>query len=95
MSDSPRATSLNEPECCECICISYYLPIPTVLTVSFSSETYVAAESAGSVEVCVILNIPYSFVLEFTVNARDVGSATAGTFRYHVNYNITVMHSSY
>ncbi|CAI8012513.1 Extracellular matrix protein FRAS1 [Geodia barretti] len=55
---------MNEPEC--------------VPTVSFSSETYVAAESAGSVEVCVILNIPYSFVLEFTVNARDIGSATAG-----------------
>ena len=47
----------------------------------FSSETYVAAESAGSVEVCVILNIPYSFVLEFTVNARDMGSATAGMFK--------------
>ncbi|CAI8019904.1 hypothetical protein GBAR_LOCUS11921 [Geodia barretti] len=55
---------MNEPEC--------------VPTVSFSSETYVAAESAGSVEVCVILNIPYSFVLEFTINARDIGSATAG-----------------
>jgi hypothetical protein len=55
---------MNEPEC--------------VPTVSFSSETYVAAESAGSVEVCVILNIPYSFALEFTINARDIGSATAG-----------------
>ena len=39
---------------------------------------------------CVILNIPYSFALEFTINARDIGSATAGMFRHLLT---TVLHA--
>ena len=52
--------------------------LSTVPTLSLSSETYVAVEDEGSVEVCVVLNIPLAFALDFRVITTDIGSATAG-----------------
>ena len=50
-----------------------------VPTLSLSSESYVVVENEGSVEVCVELNLPLSFALDFTLTPIDTGSATAGT----------------
>ena len=63
----------------------------TVPTLSLSSETYIAVEDEGSVEVCVVLNIPLSFALDFRVITTDTGSATAG--KKEVNIKIHKMMS--
>ena len=65
---------LSKPSCKQL----FFLTVPTL---SLSSETYVAVENEGSVEVCVVLNIPLSFALDFTVTTTDTGSATPGKRR--------------
>ena len=57
----------------------YYHLFFAVPTISLSSESYVVVENEGSVEVCVELNLPLSFALDFTLTPIDTGSATAGT----------------
>ena len=56
--------------------LSYCTPAPTL---SLVSETFVAEENDGSVEVCAVLNVPLTFVLDFMIVASDIGSATDGT----------------
>ena len=56
--------------------LSYFTLAPTL---SLVSETFVAEESDGSVEVCAVLNVPLTFVLDFMIVASDIGSATDGT----------------
>ena len=48
-------------------------------TLSLVSETFVAEESDGSVEVCAVLNVPLTFVLDVFIDTLDIGSATDGT----------------
>ena len=48
-------------------------------TLSLVSETFFAEENDGSVEVCAVLNVPLTFVLDFMIVASDIGSATNGT----------------
>ena len=57
----------------------YYHLFFAVPTISLFSESYVVVENEGSVEVCVELNLPPSFALDFTLTPIDTGSATAGT----------------
>ena len=56
--------------------LSYCTPAPTL---SLVSEIFVAEESDGSVEVCAVLNVPLTFVLDVFIVASDIGSATDGT----------------
>ena len=58
--------------------VVFYHLFFAVPTLSLSSESYVVVENEGSVEVCMELNIPLSFVLDFTLTPIDTGSATAG-----------------
>ena len=48
-------------------------------TLSLVSETFAAEEGDGSVEVCSMLNVPLTFVLDIFIVASDIGSATDGT----------------
>ena len=43
------------------------------------SDTFAAEESEGSVEVCAVLNVPLTFVLDVFIVTSDIGSATDGT----------------
>ena len=46
----------------------------TVPTLSLSSGTYVALENEGSVEVCVVLNIPLNIPLDLTITTTATSS---------------------
>ena len=48
-------------------------------TLSLVPETFAAEESDGSVEVCAVLNVPLTFVLDVFIVVSDIGSATDGT----------------
>ena len=48
-------------------------------TLSLVSGRFAAEENDGSVEVCAVLSVPLTFVLDIFIVASDIGSATDGT----------------